>query len=284
MVRKNIGAAGGVGLRMGVRGIGCRRFYDGGQRRGLGRAERCRADIKISLGGGLDAVCAAAEIHIIEVHLQDLVLGAGGFQLHRQVNLLQLAGDGLIGGEVGQLDQLLGDGAGALAEGAGPQIAEHRAQDAHRVEAVVLVKAQVFRRQKGVPRFLGQGGEGNHPAVLAALERADRLVMPIVDRAGLLHVGDLAQIQPLPGGHVKQKPARDQRGQRQPCQRGGGFPQEMPFGSALRAAQLPPVLPVVLLFQSLELSAHAIALPQGSMPREREKPTVTICKRHAFFT
>lgn len=69
-------------------------------------------------------------------------------ELDGEVQLLRLARKRFFGGKVREFDQLLVDCARALAEGLRLQIGENRAEDAHKVEAVVLVKAQILRREE----------------------------------------------------------------------------------------------------------------------------------------
>ena len=129
-------------------------------------------------------------------------------------------------------------------------------EDPHGIKAVMLIKAQILRRQKGVLDVLRQGGQGDHRAVLTALEGRDLLIVAVIDRAGLLNGGDLGKIQLLPGGHVKQEPARrqsaqgqDGQGQRQPAE-------DMPFRPSLQAPQGPPVLPLHPFFHLFHMPAH----------------------------
>ena len=72
-----------------------------------------------------------------------------------------------------QLDQLLRDGAGALAEAARAQIGHDCAENAHHVEARMAIKPQILGSDKGVFHMIRQAGQGDERAILAALEGAD---------------------------------------------------------------------------------------------------------------
>ena len=69
----------------------------------------------------------------------------------------------------------------------------------------MLVKAQVFRGDKGVFDVRRQFFKADERAVLAALEGGDHIVVAVVDHAGLCNGSDTVQIQLLPGGNVKNK-------------------------------------------------------------------------------
>jgi hypothetical protein len=51
-----------------------RRFHEAGEQRGFGHADICGVLAKISTRGGFDAVQPIAEIHLVEVELEDLLL------------------------------------------------------------------------------------------------------------------------------------------------------------------------------------------------------------------
>ena len=104
---------------------------------------------------------------------------------------------------MGELHQLLGNGAGSLTIAAGFQVADHRAEDARQVKAGVLEKAQILRRQKGVFHMVGEGRKGDDGAVFRADKGGDILPVPVVNRAGLCQVGQALRVKALPGGHVE---------------------------------------------------------------------------------
>ena len=80
-------------------------------------------------------VGAAAEVHPIEVELENVRLVEAQLQPQRQHQLLELAHQGALGGEEDVLGELLRDGRAALDEAAGLQVGEDRAAEAGRVDA-----------------------------------------------------------------------------------------------------------------------------------------------------
>ena len=102
--------------------------------------------VEVGDGGGLDAVCAVAEVDRVEVHVQDLLLREHLLHLDGDVRLAHLALERhvkLLVREDRVSHQLLGNGGGTL--GAAAQLHGDRAQDALRVNAVMLVEADVLR-------------------------------------------------------------------------------------------------------------------------------------------
>ena len=160
-----------------------------------------------------------------------------------------------------QLDQLLRDGAGALAEAARAQIGHDCAENTHHVEARMTIKPQILGGDKGIFHMIGQAGQGDERAILAALEGADQFAVSIVYRAGLLHGGDLLDIQLLPGGHVKQKIPGDQRSGDCPQGDQQHIAQDVALGAALQLLQLPFILPIHAFFHLFQLAAHGVSLP-----------------------
>ena len=101
--------------------------------------------------GGIDAVGPAAEIDLVEIELEDLLLGEFPFERHRQHRLARLAIGGAVAVEEQVARQLLGDGRGA----ADPRpLAEHEfghgAHQSHRINAEMRMEALVLHRDHGV--------------------------------------------------------------------------------------------------------------------------------------
>ena len=68
-------------------------------------------------------------------------------------------------GEEDVLRELLGDGAAALGDAAGPQVGHEGAEGASQVEAAVVEEAPVFHDQDGLDEMRGEVVEGNGPAI-----------------------------------------------------------------------------------------------------------------------
>ena len=103
--------------RVGGRRIGQARQQDAF---GGGQLRRRLAEVAFRRLG--DAVASAAEIDRIHVHLKDLLLGAVLFDVQRREKFRRLAGKVLLLREVDVLCQLLGQGAAAFGQRAGPQV------------------------------------------------------------------------------------------------------------------------------------------------------------------
>ena len=152
---------------------------------------------------GLNPVCAAPEVHGVQIHFQNFILAVGALDLERQPDLLELAPHRLFCAQVRELGQLLRDGAGSLGKRSGDQVAAQRAENAVDVDAAVLVKAQVLRgdeRQLRLPRNLLQRVER---AVFRAAYLGDQRVAAVIYAGGLRQRMKLLRIKPLPVRHVK---------------------------------------------------------------------------------
>src|SRR6185503_14073166 len=116
-----------------------------------------------------DAARAAAEVDVVQVELEDLVLVVGALDRAGDARLEQLAGERLVlprdalGDEVA--GELHGDGARALADVAGAQVGEQGAEDAVRVDAVVLAEALVLDGDEGIGDVGGEALELDDAAV-----------------------------------------------------------------------------------------------------------------------
>mgnify|MGYP000916171738 CR=1 FL=1 len=95
----------------------------------------------------LDAVAAVPEVDVVQVELEDLVLGELLLEPAREERLPDLALVGALGVEEQVLDDLLRDRRAALARAPALEVHEHRAPDAQVVEPLVLVEAGVLGRE-----------------------------------------------------------------------------------------------------------------------------------------
>ena len=96
------------------------------------------------------AVGARAEINDVEVFGEDLRFAELALELAGQGGLLELANQGAVLAQKYGAGQLLGDRAGPLLHRALAQVAHHGPADPHRVNAVVLIEAPVFRGDKSL--------------------------------------------------------------------------------------------------------------------------------------
>ena len=148
-----------------------RRLGQRGEIRGLGQRELVQRLVPIGLGRGGNAVGPAAEIDLIQIELEDLLLGEGPLDADGEDRLLELALDVLIPRQQEVLGHLLGDGRSAdHVRSAGlqrAQIGDDGAEDALNVEAAVLIEVLVLGRDEGVDDALGNGGDRHVDAPLA---------------------------------------------------------------------------------------------------------------------
>ncbi len=85
--------------------------------------------------GGIDPIGAAAKIDLVEIELEDLLLGEFGLQRDRQHRLAQLAVDGAVGVEKHIARELLSDGRGRGDAGVVADRNPQRARQTDRIDA-----------------------------------------------------------------------------------------------------------------------------------------------------
>ena len=170
---------------MQVRGVGGGRLDDGRQQRPLFQGELLGLAAEVRPAGRLNAIGPRAEVHRVQVGFQDLVLVHHRLQAQGQQRFPGLAGQGLFPAQVGQLDQLLGDGAGALAVVPAFQVLGQSAADAVEVHPMVLVKAGILGGHKGLPYPQGHLLQGYRLPVLRAGQHGGGLAVPVVQHGAL---------------------------------------------------------------------------------------------------
>ena len=124
------------------------------QERSLRRCQCLSADTEEALGRRREAVRALAEVHLVEVTLQQLVLRVALFQFGGVQNLAEFAQERLLTGGVVQLRQLLGDRAPTLEVAA--RRPDQRPDHGAGVHAAVIVEILVLRREHGTAHVLRQ--------------------------------------------------------------------------------------------------------------------------------
>ena len=105
---------------------------------------------EVAQGSGFRAVQAVAEVHLVQVCLEDLVLRILRFEQCREHDLLELAGVGLVGIEEAQPRELLRDGACTLRPAAFTEVGQRRAGHTHDVYSAMLVEALILNREHRV--------------------------------------------------------------------------------------------------------------------------------------
>ena len=170
---------GGLGVLGGV--VVGRRLRQAHEQRGLGQGQVLGVLVEVGDGGGLDAVGGVAVVDGVEVHHQDLFLGVRLLHLDGDVGLAHLALEDLLELLVREdrvAHELLRDGGRAL--GAAAEGHEDRADDALRVDAVVLVEADVLGVHRALEHVGGDLVFRHAPAVLQVV-LGDHVVVGVVD-------------------------------------------------------------------------------------------------------
>ena len=164
--------------------------WDRGEGRGLGDVEFAGTLPEVALARDLDTVRAIAEVDLVEVELEDLVLGIALLDVERHTHLAQLAAQAavaavdVLGKEVAR--ELHGDG-GRTGDPSPENGSLRRTEDADPVDAMMLVEALVLGGQEG----LNDGGrdlvEGHYRASLEAQVGDEAAI-------GRIHLGRLRRI------------------------------------------------------------------------------------------
>ena len=177
----------GVRARVVERG----RLGERGQGRGFRDVQLPRRLPEVDLGRGLDPVRARAQVDLVQVELEDRVLGEIALDLHRDAGFLELARELLLPADLIGKDvagQLHTDRREALRIAERQQIRLERAQDAPVVDAVMGVKPLVLGGDERLPQRHRNGGERKHGAALQP-ELADEPAVGSEQLGGLhLHV------------------------------------------------------------------------------------------------
>ena len=104
---------------------------------------------EIAQSGSGDAVGSGAQINLIEIEIENALLGVGALDPDREDRFLRLAQIGLLARQKEVLRNLLRDGGGAFLLFL-CRIVVDGAKDAAEVEAVVLIEILVFRGEERV--------------------------------------------------------------------------------------------------------------------------------------
>ena len=167
--------------------------------------------VEEGLRGRLHAIGAGAEIDPVQIQGQDLLLGILVLQPDGEQQLLHLALEGLVGRQEQVARQLLGDGGGALGRVASVEVGQRGADDAHRIEAPVLVEAAILHRHEGGGHVERQGVDIDWRRVLAAAHRQQGAVpVQIADRGLAVYVVELGGVRQAAREHQHEGGPEDQ--------------------------------------------------------------------------
>ncbi len=205
-------AAGNRAIEVHRRGIARRRLNEAGKERRLCDCQVAGGLAEIAARSGLDAVEAVAEIDLVQVQLEDLVLGVEVLDVGRENDFFQFPAKRLVAAEEALARELLRDGASALGTAPFPDIADHGGSHTYHIDAVVLVEALVLDRDDGLDEIRRHPFERNLDALFLE-DREDGLVGRVEQRRGLGHVPDVAQRVAVgqPGRQVVAEPGNPAR-------------------------------------------------------------------------
>jgi hypothetical protein len=115
-----------------------------GQERRLRQVERPRRLIEIELGRRRHADRAFAQIDVVQIAVEDLVLAQMQFQPNRHQRLAQFEDVAPVVSEIVELDKLLGDRAGALDDFSRQPVCLRRAENAAQIDSGVVKETAIL--------------------------------------------------------------------------------------------------------------------------------------------
>ncbi len=176
---------GALGVLVGREVVGA--LNHAGQQGGFGEIQLAEIFTEVGLGGFAEAVdgeaAALAEVDLVGVHLEDLLLVEAGFELEADDDLAELAGDALLWREEEAAGQLLGECGSAAGHMTGDDIHDRALSGAKIVDATVAEEVAVFDGEHGVDEVgwnFVEGNEATFGAVLVFGERRDELGLELV--------------------------------------------------------------------------------------------------------
>ncbi len=156
-------------LGVGNRVVGRRRLRETGEHGGLRHIDLGQRFAEVDLGRCGKAVGALTEEDLVDVELQDLILGQIRLDLIGKQDLAKFASERSLTGEEEVPCDLHRNRAGALLRPAG-QVSQRCAQDRDVVDPAVLIKPLVFRCENRLPHDFRDVPDLDHrPALLPEL-------------------------------------------------------------------------------------------------------------------
>ena len=184
-----------------------------GQRRRLGEIEVRHLLAEVVAGRLADAGdrdrAAPPEVDLVQVGLEDLVLGVAGVEHHGHDRLVRLAPEGALGREVEVLHELLRERRAALLHPPGQRRKERAEESAHG-HAAVAIEVAVLRHEHRVDQRARRVREPDHGAIfeLGREDRAQQLRLENESRHALARCVD-DRLDPLAGERQPQAQARE---------------------------------------------------------------------------
>ncbi len=168
-----------------------RRLDQARHERGFSRVELRRVLAEVPARGRFHSVQSLAEVHLVQIRLEDLGLGELPLDPQRENRLPQLASDGLLAREEAQPRELLRDRRPALRALAGAHVGDDRATDPPAVEARVLVEALVLHGEHSLHEQ-GRNLIERDLDTLLLRDGKSRLVVPVEHHRRDGHVAERA--------------------------------------------------------------------------------------------
>ena len=195
---------------------------------------------KIAARRRLDAVQPIAEVHLVEIELQDLVLGVHAFDARGKDELLKLAPHRFVGRQKALTGQLLRDRAAALRRSTRSQVGDGRRRDTDEIESAVPAKPLIFDRHDRIDEMRRHLPEPDFDALLLENREGQRVVA-IVDDRRLIHLAYPADRRfvgkgPLQAGEKPEAAADGEHGDQREREGRNGH------NAWMTAAGLPPVV------------------------------------------
>src|SRR5207342_1794039 len=139
---------------------------------------------EVSARRRLDTVQAVAEIDLVEIEPEDLLLGVDALETRRENQLLDLAPVGLVRRQEALAGELLRDRAAALGAAVVPYVRQRRRGDAHEIEPVMIEEALVLNRSNRLDE-IGRHFRQRHLDALLLENRKGELVVVVEHRRRL---------------------------------------------------------------------------------------------------
>ena len=142
-----------------------------------------------------------AEINTVQIHFEYLIFCVFVFQLFCQLDLFQLANDGLFAGKLCIFNKLLADGGAALFKGMCAQIFKYGASDPAVVKPMMFIKVLVFCGDKSVFDVCGDIFRAYAFGSIFKTDFSDFWIQRIVNTGAVLRLFEFGCIEPFSGGN-----------------------------------------------------------------------------------
>ena len=150
----------------------CRAVDDSGQQGRLIERQLVEGFVEIIERGRSGSIGALAEINLVEIELENLVLGEGALDTTRQHHFLHLAFQSLRRRQQEVFGHLLGNRRGpleAFTQNDMTDIGKGRTDNTAEIQSAMLVKILVLGRNEGLDQALGNVFDGHEHTMLAGI-------------------------------------------------------------------------------------------------------------------